>query len=335
MVKECQKVFRGYHPELHATPLAGRSGQRGSSADVHADLPLVLEQHYSDVKGVEHQRLSEQRHLAAELRSFGHDLDRAAHERSELRRQLPQVSSHVARIEVALRALKNLTIATSTLQLEGSTPAAHSAVLAAHLALTGSSATIDAACATPGAAPTVPERSTAEQSLRLWRPLFASPTVLLATVWLITAAGGVESELAGLALVPAAIGSLLAHVFGTLESGHTRWLWIHFGLLVCPWLGSWTIHRFVLGDWILALVLSLAAAPLLTFGFKHLLNLRERLRVQQRLELGRLAPSLFIASLAVAAAVRPLLTHPCDGALLLRIFWFTHANHDAWTRSCI
>ena len=60
MVKECDKVFRGYHPELHAPPLAERSQQRSSSADVHADLPLVLEQHYSDVKGVEHQRLTEQ-----------------------------------------------------------------------------------------------------------------------------------------------------------------------------------------------------------------------------------------------------------------------------------
>lgn len=298
-------MFRGYHPELHAEPLAGQSGQRSSSADVHADLPLVLEQHYNDVKGVEHQRLTEQRRLAAELRSFEHHLGRAAQERSELRRQIPQVSSHVSRIEVALRTLQSLALATSTLQLEGSTPATHSAVLAAHLALTGSSAAIDAACATPGGAPAVPERSTAGQSLRLWRPIFVSPALLLATVWLATAAGGIESELAGLALVPAAIGSLLGHVFGTLESGDTRWLWIHFGLLICPWLGSWTIHRFVLGDWMLALLLSLAVAPLLAFGFTQLLKLRERLRVQQRVELGRLAPSLFIASLSVAAAVRP------------------------------
>jgi hypothetical protein len=308
MVKESEKAFRGYHPGLHSQPLAGRPELRGSSADPHAGLPLVLEQHYSDVKGVEHQRLTEQRRLAAEVRSFERDLAHAAQERSELRRQIPQVAEYVARIEVALRALEQLTVATSTLQLEGSTPATHSAVLAAHIAVTGGSPTmIVGADAMQGGAPAVSGSATAGESLRLWRPLFVSPAVVLATVWLATAFGWIESELAGIALVPATLGSLLAHVFGTLESAHVRWLWVHFALLVCPWLGSWTVHRFALGDWIVALLLSLVVAPLMAFGFTKLLKLRERLRVQQRVELSRLAPSLFIASLSVAGVVRRLL----------------------------
>jgi hypothetical protein len=45
-------------------------------------------------------------------------------------------------------------------------------------------------------------------------------------------------------------------------------------------------------------------APALAFAFTKLLKVRERLRQQQRLELSRLAPSLFVASLFVAAAVR-------------------------------
>ena len=307
MVKESEKAFRGYHPELHSHPLAGRSELRGSSADSHAGLPLVLEQHYSDVKGVEHQRLTEQWRLAAEVRSFERDLACATQERSELRRQIPQLASYVARIEVALRALEQLTVATSTLQLEGSTPATHSAVLAAHIAVTGGTPSIAGAGATLPATPLMSGSATAGESLRLWRPLFVSPAVLLATVWLVTAFGWIESELAGIALVPAALGSLMAHVFGMLESAHVRWLWVHFALLICPWLGSWTVHRFALGDWIVALMLSLVVAPLMAFAFTKLLKLRERLRVQQRVELSRLAPSLFIASLSVAGAVRRLL----------------------------
>jgi hypothetical protein len=305
MVRECDKVFRGWHPELHSEPMADPTvAQRGSSADPHAGLPLVLEQHYNDVKGVEHQRLTEQRRLFVDLQSLARESARASQERAELRRQLPVLSDHVGQVAVALHALENLTVATSTLQLAGSTPATHGAVLAAHLAVTGSNATIDTACAPPGEAPATTPDSAAGQSLRLWRPLFVSPAVLLAIVWLATAVGGIESELAGLALVPAAVGSLLAHVFGTLESAQVRWLWIHFALLSCTWLGSWTAHRFAVGDWILAMVLSLAVAPALAFAFTKLLKVRERLRQQQRLELSRLAPSLFVASLFVAAAVR-------------------------------
>ena len=218
-----------------------------------------------------------------------------------LQASLQPLADHVSRVAVSMHALENLTVATSTLQLAGSTPATHGAVLAAHLAVTGSNVTIDAACPNPGEAP--PSAPGSVAGLRLWRPLFISPAALLAAVWLATALGGIESELAGLALVPAAVGSLLAHVFGTLESADRRWLWAHFVLLVCTWLGSWTVRRFVVGDWILSLLLSLVVAPSLAWGFTRLLRVREHLRRQQRLELSRIAPNLFIASLLMAGAM--------------------------------
>eukprot|EP01045_Picozoa_sp_COSAG04_P033970 COSAG04_NODE_7246_length_1160_cov_2.032045_2_plen_178_part_01 len=78
MVRESEKKFRGYHPELHAVPVAGVV--RGTATEVHAGLPFVLEQHYNDVKGVEHERLLEQRGLASELRTMARRMEHAAAE---------------------------------------------------------------------------------------------------------------------------------------------------------------------------------------------------------------------------------------------------------------
>ena len=298
MVRESEKKFRGYHPELHAVPVAGVV--RGTATEVHAGLPFVLEQHYNDVKGVEHERLLEQRGLASELRTMARRMEHAAAERAEFRRQLPVVSDHVASVAVSLEALRQLAVATSTMQLHGSTPATHGAVLAAHLALEGgdADAAAAAAAAVPGAAPNGEAGTGA--GLRLWRPLFIAPAALLAAVWLAVALGGIESELAGLALVPAAIGSLLAHIFGTLESDAARALWLHFVLLVGCWLAGWTVKRFQEDDWVLGLILALGVGPALVACFSRLLKLRAHLRRKQRLELSRLAPPLFVASLAMA-----------------------------------
>ena len=53
MVKESQKVFRGYHPELHdQEPLDPRALAVSGLpfAEEHVGLPFVLEQHYNDVR---------------------------------------------------------------------------------------------------------------------------------------------------------------------------------------------------------------------------------------------------------------------------------------------